>query len=376
MGKTGVRCPRRGGLDTIRRGRTRSAPSGLQGPLKPLQRFSCKSCGTSFTPDRKAAAPRARFSDEMKKDAVRHYIQGLSSYRVLATMLEQRHGKSISRSTLNEWTLELGAGAKTPLEVSIELQPEWGGFLGIDGKAIYVRGKEHCWLLGVDQSTHDIVHALVLESETEDGFAQLETEARLDAGYPLYGVVSDLGTGFVDAHRDHFGRVPFQACRVHLDRRLDQVIPKAKRSPQAPLHQELKDRIRAVLYAFTYEEAVGLLQDLRGDRARYPGPRRYTVIRSLERNFELYMAHHFVDGMPADNNITENVIKQLKKKLRLMEGSASRDSAELYARLLVGCYRFKRFTDSCSTISNGKSPLELAKVNLRGRDWLSFLLDR
>jgi hypothetical protein len=44
-------------------------------------------------------------------------------------------------------------------------------------------------------------------------------------------------------------------------------------------------------------------------------------------------------------------------------------------RLLVGCYRFKRFTDSCRRADNGKAPLELAGVDLAGRDWLSYLLD-
>lgn len=306
---------------------------------------------------------------------MRRYIQGLASYRVLAAMLEQRHGMSISRVALNEWVLELGERAKTPLEISIELEPKWGGFLGIDGKAIYVRGREHCLLIGVDQLTHDIVHALVLEAETGEGFAKLETEARLDAGYPLYGVVSDLGPGFADSHRDHFGEVPFQACRIHCDRRLDQDIPKMKRSPKAALHQELKDRIRAVLYAPTRDDAWHLLCALTGDRTRYAGVGRVDTIGSLVRNFDLYVVHHFVDGLPADNNITENVIKQLKKKLRLMESFVSPESAERYTRLLVGCYRFKRFTDSCNG-NNGKSPLEVAGVDLQGRDWLSFLLDR
>ncbi len=67
------------------------------------------------------------------------------------------------------------------------------------------------------------------------------------------------------------------------------------------------------------------------------------------------------------------MIKQLNKKLRLMEGFESLESAERYIRLLVGCYRFKRFTDSCRAANNGKSPLELAGVDLEGRDWLSFL---
>ena len=46
-----------------------------------------------------------------------------------------------------------------------------------------------------------------------------------------------------------------------------------------------------------------------------------------------------------------------------MEGFKSIESAERYARLLVGCYRFKRFTDSHNG-NNGKAPLELAGVTL------------
>jgi hypothetical protein len=289
-------------------------------------------------------------------------------------MFERRSRQSLGRVTLNNWVCELGGMAKTPLEVSAELQPHWGGFLGIDGKAIYVKGNKHCLLVGVDHPTQDLVHALVLEAETAEGFARLETEARLDAGYPLYGVVSDFGPGFVQTHRDHFGAVPFQACRVHFDRRLDSDIPKSKWSRKAPLYAELKDRIRKVLYAPTYDEACRHLRALTEERRRFKGIGKVNVIRALERNFDIYMTHLFTPGLPADNNVTENVIKQLNKKLRLMEGFESLESAERYVRLLVGCYRFKRFTDSCN--GNGKSPLELAGIDLQGLDWLTFLLQR
>jgi hypothetical protein len=101
---------------------------------------------------------------------------------------------------------EIGATAKTPLEVSRELRPRWGGFLGVDEKAIFVGDEQHCLLIGVDHPTQDVVHALVLPEEEPDGFIQLVTEARLDAGYPLRGVISDLATGFLEAHHDHFGK--------------------------------------------------------------------------------------------------------------------------------------------------------------------------
>jgi hypothetical protein len=43
---------------------------------------------------------------------------------------------------------------------------------------------------------------------------------------------------------------------VHFDRRLDDDIPKMKRSSDAHLRAELKDRIRAVLYASSSSRLV------------------------------------------------------------------------------------------------------------------------
>lgn len=283
----------------------------------------------------------------------------------------------MSRFTLNGWVDELGGRAKTPLEVSTELRPSsWGGFLGVDGKAIWVRGEEHCLLVGVDHPTHDAVHGLVLPTESGEGFERLVREAVTEAGYPLRGIASDLGVGFADAWRDHFGGVGFQACRVHLDRRLDQDTPKAKGSPKAALAAELKSRIREILYAETEEEALRLYYALAAEWARFSGIGRNDPLASLQRNWGLYTAHYRRPGLPADNNVTENVNKQLGKKLRLMEGFGSLESAERFSRLLIGCYRFKRFTDSRRKSGDGKAPLEIAGADLRGRDWLSFLLTR
>ena len=143
------------------------------------------------------------------------------------------------------------------------------GFWASDGKAIYVGPEQHCLLIGVDHPTQDVVHPLVLPDENPDGFIRLVTEARLDAGYPLKGVLSDQATDFLEAHQDHFGEIPFQACRVHFDRRLDDDIPKRKRSPDAHLRAELKDRIRAVLYASSYPAAHEGLTSLLTDRELY-----------------------------------------------------------------------------------------------------------
>jgi hypothetical protein len=44
----------------------------------------------------------------------------------------------------------------------------------------------------------------------------------------------------------------------------------------------------------------------------------YAVNRWLHDHFDLDICHHFVDGMHADNNITDNVIQQLKTKLHFI----------------------------------------------------------
>lgn len=286
-------------------------------------------------------------------------------------LLEQRLRCPLSRKTLNGWVLELGERALTPLEVSARLRPSWGGYLGVDGKRIKIRGQEHVLLVGVDHPTQDLVHALLLRTESGRAMARLVEEVVAEAGYPLRGIVADLGIHFKDAHALHFPGIPYQACRAHFDRRLDVDIPK-KGGERAGLHAELKRRIREVLYAPTEPEALRLYYALTADWERYRGIGRYDPIASLQRNFGLYTSHMRTPGLPPDNNVTENVIKQLNKKLRLMEGFASLANAERYARLLIGCYRFKRFTDSCR--GNGKAPLELAGVDLGDRDWLSHIL--
>lgn len=309
----------------------------------------------------------------MLNEAVRFYVQGLASYRTLSTLMEHRVGRPISRSTLNGWVDQAGRMAMTPLEMSAALAPHWGGFLGVDGKAVFVKGVEHALLVAVDQTTQDVVHALLVQAETEQAFYRLVREAVVLAGYPLKGLVTDASPRFVAAHANYLAKLPLQLCRIHFSRNLDYDIAKAKRSPDAALRAELKQRIRAVLFADTYQEAARLWPTLLDDAAHYQGLSRYDTLGSLRDRFQLYMTHHRIPGLPADANITENVITQLGKKLRLIEGFQTVDSAERFIRLLVGCYRFKRFTDSDNG-HNGKCPLEIAGIDLTGIDWLGYLL--
>jgi len=360
----------------MRRGKTRSSPTGLDGSLKPLQRFSCRSCDSTFTSERKTARPRAGFSDAVGLEAVRLYVQGLTSYRVLASMLEQRLGRSVSALHLERLGDRAGRSGQDPAR----------GVPGVGAELGWVPRHRRQGDLRPGRQALPARRGSITQPRTSctPSWSRWRPPIESSAwrrGTPrcrssAAGVICDLGPGFVQAHRDHFGATPFQACRVHFDRRLDSDIPRSRWSAKAPLYAELKVRVRAILCAPTYDEACRLLAELGRERARFKGIGKYDTIRTLQRNFDVYTAHHHTPGLPADTNFTENVIKQLNKKLRLMEGFESLGSAERYVRLLVGCYRFKRFTDSCRRADNGKAPLQLAGVDLAGRDWLSYLIDR
>ena len=312
----------------------------------------------------------------MVAEAVTSYVEGNGSYRNLARMLSRRLDRELSPTTINEWVAAAGAGAKTPLEVSRELAPPlWGGWLGVDGKHLKIaNGDPAVLMVAVDQATADIVAARVVAHESGDAFAELVTDAVV-AGYPLRGIVADLGPGaphhsFPEACRRYFGNLPFQACRVHFARRLDMELSTPKDRPGATVNAELKAQIRAILYADTYQEAINAYWELTNNETRYNTPSARRMIRSLRRTFEIHLTHHRHQGPPADANITEHVIRQLNRKLRPMEHFATTKSAEHFTRLLIAAYRWKPFTDSTTT-RNGHSPLQLAGATLPTTHWLT-----
>jgi transposase-like protein len=359
-------------LETKRNGLTQSAPTGLSAPAARLQRFLCKTCRHSFTFGRRNSAPRAQFSDDTKLEAVRLYVDAKASYRELARQLTRRLPRPVSKSTLNRWVDQVGGAVLTPLQMSARLDARWSGRLGVDGKAIFVRRTERCLLVGVDQGTQDVIHAAVVAAETEAVFRRFLAEIVTVAGYPLQALVMDAAPGFVAGWVNGFARLPLQLCRVHFDRHLDWEIPKHHGRPDETRRAELKARVRQVLYAPTAPDARRLMYALLDDAYRYGDLGRYDAVAALHRRFGLYTTHHHIAGLPADNNITENVVKQLGKKLTLIEGFATEDSAERFIKLLVAAYRHKRFTSSRNG-SNGQSPLELAGITTP-TDWLTAVL--
>ena len=76
----------------------------------------------------------------MHYQAARLYFTEESSYRAVGRQLV------ITPLTAFRWIDELGGNCKSFEEVAEELKPKWGGYLLADGKAIFIKSKEHALL--------------------------------------------------------------------------------------------------------------------------------------------------------------------------------------------------------------------------------------
>ncbi|RLG28508.1 hypothetical protein DRN98_09520, partial [Methanosarcinales archaeon] len=88
-------------------------------------------------------------------------------------------------------------------------------------------------------------------------------------------------------------------------------------------------------------------------------------------------AHLKTPYLPTTNNQLENLIKQYERRLKTIEGfGKNKQAIEGYLNLMAICYCFKPYTDCRDNhrYKNGKSPLELAGVSIKGMGWVRFIL--
>lgn len=279
----------------------------------------------------------------------------------------------ICAATALSWVNEAGRRCKDLIETNLELKPCWSGILGLDGKPIkFAGGKKKTAFLAVDCGTKDLVHLDLIDDENEKELEDFLLLIKEKLKYPSSFIISDLGKGriLINLIKKIFPNVPHQACIVHFMRYVDTWLPKSKKSKYYKQNKFLRERIHKILFASNFKEADAFLEELLSLRSRFKVTYQNAVLKSLLKHYELFMQHFHYHNMPRDNNVVENIVKQLNRKLKQIDGFKNRDNAYNFLKLWAMCYRFKAFTDS--RYNNGKAPLELAKVDISHRDWLSF----
>lgn len=300
------------------------------------------------------------------EEAIKRYIEDHTSLRNIARRMD------ISPTTVLSWVSQVGQRCKDSVEIASELKPCWSGVVGIDGKPIKVNGEEMVALLAIDFKTKDLVHIDLVNTEDEEGMEKFLKVLRDSLKYPFSFIVSDLGKGkvLINLVKRLFPNIPHQGCVVHFMRYVNMRLPKSKKSKFYKQNKFLREQIKKILFADTLKSADNLLEELLSLKDNFKVKYQKSVIKSLCKYYPLLTAHFHYSHMPRDNNIVENIIKQLNKKLKQVYSFKSKDNAYNFLKLWAVCYRFKPFTGS--KYNNGLAPLEIANVNLKGIDWLRF----
>lgn len=361
------RCPRCSSFLVKKIGFKRSSITTKRGVIaKKLQRYLCNVCQKSFTLE--VASKRKRHSKALITSAIKRYVEDNTTLRPVSNSI------GISPKGLLNWLMEYGSNAKSPLEVARELKPKWSGLLGVDGKAFKIHGQEFTILVAQDVQTFDPVFFSVVERENVENAERFFLIIRDVLRYPIKGIVSDLGRGkaFVALIKEIFTGIPHQACIVHFFRYVNATIPKSKKSVYYQENCILRQTVKGILFAENFNDAEETFQRLLLAKSLIKTSYHKKIIRSLTKHFDLLTAHFHHSVLVRDNNVTENLIKQLNRKFKQSGGFKNIDNAYNFLKLWFIYYRLKPFCNSSRPYRNGKTPIELANAKSNKTDWLTF----
>jgi len=298
------------------------------------------------------------------------FVESKSSSREVARTFH------LHQATVLRWTHELGQRCLSAAEINHQLRPHWRGIVGLDGKVIRVAGRKMACLLAADLQTIDIPHCEVVGAEDEANCRRFLQHLRQQVPC-IRGLVSDLGRGrvWIKLIAEIFPEVPHQACIVHFDRYVEQSLPKSEQSPHHATNQLLRQLMKNLLYATHFNDAEEIFLRLQRAQDRFRAGYQRTVLKSLQKHFDLLTAHFHHPELDSTNNVTENIIKQLDRKIFLLNDFDSAQAALNFIKLWVLCYRFRPFSSSNYDFRNGLSPLQLAGVETEHMDWLDFALN-
>jgi transposase-like protein len=312
----------------------------------------------------------------------------------------------------------VGARCKTPLELSQELGLEWRGYLIADDKHIGIGGKDFSWYVAVDKSG-DIIHADVMKERTVTKMAEFFQVCKNDLDYRMKGLTTDQEVLFRLAYKKVYPSKPHQLCLQHALESLDRHLGYVRQAGQIKrLQRQIRERLRSLPDRGTtmsrnaaweevkrgYEkirvmkEQLAPIETLRKAIRRVLFSNRYAlacsrwanfhhhrlqrhpvhriIVEFVKRRWESLTIHYHHPGMPNTNNIAENTMRQLERRLKTIEGFGNLRTARGYMNLLIAYLRTKPFTDcrGMRKYRNGLSRLELAGATLPTKDWLKICL--
>lgn len=336
-----------------------------------MQQFRCNGCAFRFH-----ALPClliGMFVIEMVEYAAFMYLRAISFNSILAVLRAWYEKRVLAKNILIDHIEQLADRIPDHQTISRWLKPKRSGYYAIDGTWLKYRGKDIVLLIILDVVTLDLVGWKVAQEEEETSYRKLIEAAQSEIVQGLRGFYCDGDLGLLAVLREKFPGTPIQLCVFHKLSRVSQIIPFVR--VRKPVDREIKARVEAVLFAGTKDEAEAALAELEHfakERQSYRPLQK--LIRAIKWNFDLLLTHFDHPEMSPYNNVLEGFNHVLKRRLRLMKGFKKPINITRWLKLILTDWRFHILRETAFKERRGKSPLQLAGVQLPEIfNWMSFV---
>ena len=301
-------------LNTKKNGFIYSEILTVRGKVKrKTQRFFCNDCGRSFT--HLGLKIRKRTSDTLKRQAVLDFVLTKNSLREVGSRFR------ISQTSVLNW-LSIISDETHSFHINAS---QCSGVIQIDGKEIKLCGKKKSILLSIDAKTKQPLSYKISDGENKQT-AEIFLES-LKNEYPVKvrGIISDFGRGkcFLGVVQKVFPQIPHQICLVHFERYVWMFIPRTKRSRFYLRNSLLKSMIKNVIKASSRKESMYWLDKINHFKPFFRASYHNRFIRSINKNYEHLTKYFDYDFLNTNTNIIENMIRQLNRKLKNLDGFKS-----------------------------------------------------
>jgi hypothetical protein len=355
---------------------------------------------------------------------IKRHIEDRSSYRIIAKRLRETTHSRLSSFTVFNAVKRASLNSKPLIEIIKELKPTLSGILHLDGKAIKSKGKsKHSQSLFIGFDSIGLpIHQKLIEGENKLAIIQFIDEIEKELNYSFKGIISDMQENIIFAVALKKPKIYHQFCKTHILRGIDRILKiqpihnqlykllkklKTLKSlfiyHHSPKKESLLKELKTIQNKITelkrkHKEALTLrrylriyvlsnslkkaevrLKKIKKLRNKFKHKKKiYNLITSLIKYKDNIFAHLKYPYLAYTNNQLENLIKQYEKRLKTIEGFGNNPKIiEGYLNLMGIYHCFKPYTDckDSNRYKNGKSPLELAGVSIKGLDWARFALN-
>jgi hypothetical protein len=317
-----------------------------------------------------------KFEIEMLEYAAYMYLRALSFNNILDILRAWYMKDVLSKRSLITHIELLADRIPDNSTISQIFKPKRSGYYALDGTWMKYCGKDIVLLIIFDVQTLDLVGWRVASFEDEDSYTALIASVHDEIAASARGFFCDGDPGLLKAVRAKFPVTPIQLCIFHKYSRVGQIIPFVH--PRTEIDREIKLRTEKVLFASTKQSAISALDELMAYAREHDGHKKLKeVIGVLNRNFELLLTHFDNPEMSPYNNVLEGFNHIVKRKTKLMKGFKKSQNINRWLKLILTDWRFHILRESSFKERRGKSPLQLAGVDLpKVHNWMTFLRTR